>query len=72
MHDVVNNNFSSGYLCLIGSIQINLPMGMEDHFLPITFELRHAGKPTVDLLSEIIQFNLPMDMEDHFFAQRIS
>eukprot|EP00401_Gymnodinium_catenatum_P037450 CAMPEP_0117485922 /NCGR_PEP_ID=MMETSP0784-20121206/15212_1 /TAXON_ID=39447 /ORGANISM="" /LENGTH=701 /DNA_ID=CAMNT_0005280519 /DNA_START=74 /DNA_END=2176 /DNA_ORIENTATION=- len=40
---VVNNDFGSGYLCLVGGIQINLPDGMDDHFLPCTFELRRAG-----------------------------
>jgi len=54
--EVVNNDFGSGYLCLIGGIQINLPIGLEDHFLPCTFELRRAGEPTIDLLQEMKEF----------------
>jgi len=50
---VVNNDFGSGYLCLVGGIQINLPDGMDDHFLPCTFELRRAGDCPIDLLSEL-------------------
>mmetsp|Transcript_47757 Transcript_47757/g.120380 ORF Transcript_47757/g.120380 Transcript_47757/m.120380 type:complete len:691 (-) Transcript_47757:422-2494(-) len=53
----VNNDFGSGYLCLVGGIQINLPYPMEDHFLPCTFEMRRAGEPTVDLLREMKEFN---------------
>eukprot|EP00930_Biecheleria_cincta_P047457 TRINITY_DN32903_c0_g1_i1.p1 TRINITY_DN32903_c0_g1~~TRINITY_DN32903_c0_g1_i1.p1 ORF type:complete len:710 (-),score=113.32 TRINITY_DN32903_c0_g1_i1:12-2141(-) len=52
----VNNDFGSGYMCLIGGIQINLPEGLEDHFLPYTFELRKAGEPTVDLINELREF----------------
>jgi len=54
--DVVNNDFGSGHLCLIGGIQINLPAPMEDHFMPCTFEIRRAGKPTLDLLREMKEF----------------
>jgi len=56
MFECVNNDFGSGYLCLIGGIQINLPLGLEDHFLPCTFEIRRAGEPTVDLLAEMKEF----------------
>jgi len=55
--DVVNNDFGSGYLCLVGGIQVNLPSPMEDHFLPCTFELRRAGEPSVDLLRELKEFS---------------
>jgi hypothetical protein len=48
--DVVNNDFGEGYLILIGGIQINLQPPLEDHFLPLTFEVRKKGEPTMDLL----------------------
>lgn len=54
--DVVNNDFGSGYLCLVGGIQINLPYPMEDHFLPCTFELRRAGEESLDLLKQFQEF----------------
>lgn len=55
--DVVNNDFGSGYLCLVGGIQINLPYPMEDHFLPCTFEMRRADEPTLDLLRDMKEFS---------------
>eukprot|EP00931_Biecheleriopsis_adriatica_P047198 TRINITY_DN2717_c0_g2_i2.p1 TRINITY_DN2717_c0_g2~~TRINITY_DN2717_c0_g2_i2.p1 ORF type:complete len:710 (-),score=110.00 TRINITY_DN2717_c0_g2_i2:111-1940(-) len=54
--EVVNNDFGSGWLCLIGGIQINLPEGLEDHFLPCTFELRKDGEKPINLLSELKEF----------------
>eukprot|EP00931_Biecheleriopsis_adriatica_P047196 TRINITY_DN2717_c0_g1_i2.p1 TRINITY_DN2717_c0_g1~~TRINITY_DN2717_c0_g1_i2.p1 ORF type:complete len:709 (-),score=139.33 TRINITY_DN2717_c0_g1_i2:83-2143(-) len=54
--EVVNNDFGSGWLCLIGGIQINLPDGLEDHFLPCTFELRKAGEDPINLLNELKEF----------------
>uniref|UniRef100_A0A7S1TQ14 Limiting CO2-inducible protein B/C beta carbonyic anhydrase domain-containing protein n=1 Tax=Phaeomonas parva TaxID=124430 RepID=A0A7S1TQ14_9STRA len=47
---IVNNDFGSGKLVLIGGIQINLQEPNEDHFLPLTFEIRQKGKATIDLL----------------------
>jgi len=57
MFEVVNNEFGSGYLALLGGIQINMPEPYEDHFYPCTFELRRAGEPTVDLVSELREFS---------------
>jgi len=57
MFEVVNNDFGSGYLALLGGIQINMPEPYEDHFYPCTFELRKAGEPTVDLVSELREFS---------------
>lgn len=54
---IVNNGFGSGWLCLVGCIQINMPAPLEDHFYPCTFELRKAGQPTIDLLHELKEFN---------------
>eukprot|EP00930_Biecheleria_cincta_P007663 TRINITY_DN1088_c0_g2_i7.p1 TRINITY_DN1088_c0_g2~~TRINITY_DN1088_c0_g2_i7.p1 ORF type:complete len:686 (-),score=123.88 TRINITY_DN1088_c0_g2_i7:197-1951(-) len=57
MFKIVNNDFGSGWLCLVGCIQINMPDPLEDHFYPCTFELRKAGEETIDLLHELKEFN---------------
>eukprot|EP00930_Biecheleria_cincta_P068126 TRINITY_DN5525_c0_g2_i1.p1 TRINITY_DN5525_c0_g2~~TRINITY_DN5525_c0_g2_i1.p1 ORF type:complete len:688 (+),score=106.48 TRINITY_DN5525_c0_g2_i1:289-2064(+) len=57
MFSIINNDFGSGWLCLVGCIQINMPAPLEDHFYPYTFELRKAGEPTIDLLHELKEFN---------------
>eukprot|EP00931_Biecheleriopsis_adriatica_P047199 TRINITY_DN2717_c0_g3_i1.p1 TRINITY_DN2717_c0_g3~~TRINITY_DN2717_c0_g3_i1.p1 ORF type:complete len:692 (-),score=120.97 TRINITY_DN2717_c0_g3_i1:157-2232(-) len=56
LEDVVDNDFGTGWLCLVGGIQINLPEGLEDHFLPCTLELRKAGEEPINLLSELMEF----------------
>jgi len=40
INKIVNNDFGSGYLALVGGIQINVPRPCLDHFLPLTFEVR--------------------------------
>jgi len=50
---VVNNDFGTGYLVLIGGIQINMPKPCEDHFLPLMFEIRKKGFDTEDLLDTL-------------------
>lgn len=40
-----------GYLVLLGGVQINMPQGMEDHFLPMLFEAGTRGEPVRDLMS---------------------
>jgi len=52
----VNTNFGSGYLCLLGGIQINMPCGYADHFYPMRFELQREGQPTVNLLTNLLEF----------------
>jgi len=47
---VVNNDFGSGHLILVGGIQINMPKPCDDHFLPLMFELRKPGCPAEDLM----------------------
>jgi len=47
---VVNNDFGEGYLILIGGIQINLQPPLDDHFLPLMFEVRKKGEMSLDLL----------------------
>lgn len=41
---IVNNNFSDGYLVLIGGIQINMPEPYCEHFLPCLFEVSKRGE----------------------------
>jgi hypothetical protein len=52
MERIVNNDFGSGRLVLVGGVQINMPRPFNDHFLPLKFEIRQKGKPTKDLISE--------------------
>merc|ERR1719487_773982 len=59
---VVNTNFGNGKLILIGGIMINMPEPHVDHFMPLHFEVRQAGKPSVDLLSH---FKLPVLSLEH-------
>jgi nitrogen fixation protein len=47
---VVNNDFGSGKLVLLGGIQINMPAPYCDHFLPLTFEVHQGGGLAVDLM----------------------
>merc|ERR1712107_617633 len=47
---IVNTDFGSGRLVLIGGIQLNMPTPYADHFLPIMFTMRQAGREEVDLL----------------------
>jgi hypothetical protein len=41
---IVNKNFSSGYLVLVGGIQINMPEPYCEHFLPCVFEVTKRGE----------------------------
>jgi len=50
INKIVNNDFGSGYLVLVGGIQINVPSPCLDHFLPLTFEVRQRDKATHSLL----------------------
>lgn len=51
--NIVDNDFGSGNLVLIGGIQINMPDGLEDHFQPKMFKVMRKGKPTVDLMRSL-------------------
>jgi hypothetical protein len=44
LRSIVNNEFSSGYLVLIGGIQINMPEPYCEHFLPCMFEICKRGE----------------------------
>jgi len=51
INKIVNNDFGSGYLALVGGIQINVPRPCLDHFLPLTFELRRPREVTQNHLN---------------------
>lgn len=50
---IVDNEFGLGKLVLLGGIQINMPGGLEDHFMPMLFEVRQKGRENVDLLATL-------------------
>jgi len=50
INKIVNNDFGTGYLVLVGGIQINVPTPYLDHFMPLTFEVRRRGEATHSLL----------------------
>mmetsp|Transcript_96654 Transcript_96654/g.177700 ORF Transcript_96654/g.177700 Transcript_96654/m.177700 type:complete len:686 (+) Transcript_96654:133-2190(+) len=52
LEKIVNLDFGSGKLVLIGGIQINMPHQYQEHFLPLSFELRQKGQPTQNLLPQ--------------------
>jgi len=56
LNEIVNTQFGQpghhGQLIILGGVQINMPVHMGDFFLPVTFEVRQHGKPTVDLFAE--------------------
>jgi len=49
---IVNNDFGSGCLALVGGIQINMPSPYEDYFLPLMFRVSRAGQPDEILTRE--------------------
>jgi hypothetical protein len=53
MLTIVNNNFGSGKLVLLGGIQINVPQPYKDHFQPIMFKVISKDGSQVDLLAEL-------------------
>jgi hypothetical protein len=53
VQEVVNTKFGSGYLVLLGGIQINMPAPCAEHFLPLIFEARQEGKETINLMDEL-------------------
>lgn len=48
---IVDNEFGNGKLVLLGGVQINTPEGMEDHFMPLMFEVRQKNRNPVDILT---------------------
>ncbi|KAK3269280.1 hypothetical protein CYMTET_22272 [Cymbomonas tetramitiformis] len=53
MFTIVNTDFGSGKLVLIGGVQINMPAPFEDHFQPLMFQVASEDHATVDLLSQL-------------------
>lgn len=51
VEEIVNTDFGSGYLALVGGVQINMPEPYEDHFLPLLFEVRRSGEAPKDMIS---------------------
>lgn len=49
---IVNLDFGSGKLVLIGGIQLNMPHQYHEHFLPLSFELRQKGQSSKNLLPQ--------------------
>jgi len=52
---IIDPNFGKTYgkngkLIILGGVQINMPRPMPDYFMPIRFEIRQLGEPTVDLM----------------------
>lgn len=48
---IVNTDFGSGNLVLLGGIQINMPYPMPGYFEPLHFSVRSKDKEPVDLMS---------------------
>jgi hypothetical protein len=53
MFHIINTNFGSGNLVLIGGIQINMPYPLPGYFQPLHFSIRSANSPPRDLLSAL-------------------
>mmetsp|Transcript_164268 Transcript_164268/g.315572 ORF Transcript_164268/g.315572 Transcript_164268/m.315572 type:complete len:695 (-) Transcript_164268:93-2177(-) len=66
LEKIVNLDFGPGKLVLIGGIQINMPHPFQEHFLPLSFEMRQKGQPTQNLLSD---FDCDLSEEKTDFAQ---
>merc|ERR1712050_207278 len=47
---IVNTNFGTGYLVLVGGIQLNMPEPCCDHFLPLVFEVRKRDVEAKNLM----------------------
>jgi len=65
MMSIVNTNFGSGKLVLLGGVQINTPSGFEDHFCPLNFQILQEGQPAEDLMSTFSLSELVNDMRQH-------
>eukprot|EP00927_Polykrikos_kofoidii_P047924 TRINITY_DN42200_c0_g2_i1.p1 TRINITY_DN42200_c0_g2~~TRINITY_DN42200_c0_g2_i1.p1 ORF type:complete len:597 (-),score=46.07 TRINITY_DN42200_c0_g2_i1:312-2102(-) len=50
---ITHTNFGSGYLVLIGGIQINMPTPWQDHFQPLMFQVESKDSASADLLSTL-------------------
>jgi hypothetical protein len=50
---IANTDFGSGYLVLVGGIQLNMPKGYPDYFLPCSFTIQKKGQSPEDLLGSL-------------------
>jgi hypothetical protein len=53
MHDIINYEYGSGYLALLGGIQINLSSPLGSVFLPLRFTVARKGQAEVDLMPQL-------------------
>merc|ERR1712217_87661 len=59
MTAIANTDFGSGYLALVGGIQLNMPMGHPDYFLPCHFTIQRtdsAPKSVLESLTKTMRF----------------
>jgi len=55
MRDITNFGYGSGWLALMGGIQINLSSPLASVFLPLKFTIAKAGTQEVDLMPELLK-----------------
>jgi hypothetical protein len=55
MRSIINFGYGSGWLALLGGIQINLSSPLASVFLPLKFTIAKKGSPEVDLMPELLQ-----------------
>lgn len=60
MNKIVNTDFGSGRLVILGGIQINMPQPCKDHFLPMVFDMLQDGHAKEDLMEA---FSCPLTQE---------
>ena len=53
---IINTDFGSGKLILIGGIQLNMPKPWEDHFQPLYYKVHQKGVDPVDILDDMCSF----------------
>merc|ERR1712217_427540 len=53
MTAIANTEFGSGYLALVGGIQLNMPAGYPDYFVPCHFTIQKRGSAPESLLHTI-------------------
>lgn len=53
MKAIANTDFGNGYLVLVGGIQINMPRGYPDYFLPLSFTIQQGPEAPESILDEL-------------------
>merc|ERR1719346_150290 len=65
MRDIINFGYGSGWLALLGGIQINLSSPLASVFLPLKFTIAKKDTPEQDLLPQLLnQLNIHKDVAD--------